>query len=321
MDRRPGAAGPPLTSSGGRRALGRVAVVESARVLLLELDHASPPGRLLTWLQDAGLDVDVCDLAAGDALPEDRSRYGGIVVLGGKMGAGDDAEHPFLAEIRALLRAVVSDGTPTLGVCLGAQLLAAANGGRVREDPDGPELGAQLIAKRSAAAQDPLFGPLPITPDVIQWHFDTISTLPPRRGAARQLAGVREPGVPARPAGLGHPVPHRDHARDRAGLGPRRRRALAGLRPRPHHRPRSRARTTTSTRCGRPSSQRFADVVRDPSSVAGASRRTDVDGRAADRPGGDPRRARGRGRGCPGHADRVRRAAGPADADAPTPRR
>ena len=52
-------------------------------------------------------------------------------------------------------------------------------------NPDGPEIGAQLIAKRTAAATDPLFGPLPITPGRLQWHFDAITALPP---GAIQLA-------------------------------------------------------------------------------------------------------------------------------------
>jgi len=82
-------------------------------------------------------------------------------------------------------RAAVSGELPTLGVCLGGQLLAVANGGQVAPNPDGPEFGAQLIAKRAASANDPLFGPLPITPDVIQWHFDAINSLPP---GALQLA-------------------------------------------------------------------------------------------------------------------------------------
>lgn len=147
-------------------------------MLVVELDHADPPGRLRDWLVAAGVDVVVADLAAGEPLP-DLSGFGGVVVLGGKMGAADDAAHPYLADVRELLRAVVRDEVPTLAVCLGAQLLAAANGGRVIENPDGPELGAHLIAKRAAAATDPLFGPLPITPDVIQWHYDTVSVLPP----------------------------------------------------------------------------------------------------------------------------------------------
>jgi GMP synthase-like glutamine amidotransferase len=106
--------------------------------------------------------------------------------MGGKMGALDDDVAPFLPAVRAALREAVSAELPTLGVCLGHQLLAAAHGGQVRRMPDGPEIGALLVAKRSAASTDPLFGPLPITPDVLQWHYDEVSQLPP---GAVQLAG------------------------------------------------------------------------------------------------------------------------------------
>jgi GMP synthase-like glutamine amidotransferase len=102
------------------------------------------------------------------------------------MGANDDADAPSLPAVRQLLREAVTDEVPTLGVCLGHQLLAVANGGRIRRMPDGPEVGAQLVAKRTAAATDPLFRALPITPDVLQWHFDEVHVLPP---GARQLAG------------------------------------------------------------------------------------------------------------------------------------
>ena len=94
------------------------------------------------------------------------------------MGANDDDVAPWLPHERALLREAVSREIPTLGICLGGQLLAAANGGRVRASPEQAEIGAQLVAKRTAAATDPLFGPLPITPDVLQWHYDAITVLP-----------------------------------------------------------------------------------------------------------------------------------------------
>lgn len=152
---------------------------------MLQLHGADPPGRLGDWLRTAGLDIELRDLGGGADVPVDLSAHGGLVVLGGGMGAYDDDTTPFLPGVRELLRAAVRDEVPTLGVCLGAQLLAAANGGRVERNPEGPELGAQLIAKRAAAGTDPLFGPMPITPDVIQWHYDAITTLPP---GAVQLA-------------------------------------------------------------------------------------------------------------------------------------
>jgi GMP synthase (glutamine-hydrolysing) len=162
-----------------RTRLGRVARVGPTPLLMLQLHHADPPGRIGDWLRDAGVDIELCDLGAGAQLPPDLSEYAGLVVLGGGMGVYDDQAEPFLPGVRDLLRAAVRHEVPTLGICLGAQLLAVANGGRVAPNPDGPEIGAQLIAKRAAAATDPLFGPLPITPDVIQWHYDAITVLPP----------------------------------------------------------------------------------------------------------------------------------------------
>ncbi|MEO9138181.1 MAG: type 1 glutamine amidotransferase [Jatrophihabitans sp.] len=150
----------------------------TTRALILQLDRADPPGRLADWLTDAGLAFDVCDISAGAAVPSNLSDYDALVVLGGAMSASDDGAHSFLASVRELLRAAVRNEVPTLAICLGAQLLALAHGGRIEPNPEGPELGAQLIAKRSAGATDPLFGPMPITPDVIQWHYDTISALP-----------------------------------------------------------------------------------------------------------------------------------------------
>lgn len=153
------------------------------RVLVIQNADSDPLGRLDEWLTETGL---VLEPVAGPDLPADLSGFAGLVVLGGPMGATDDDVAPWLPHERALLRAAVAAELPTLAICLGAQLLAAANGGRVAPNPDGPEIGAQLIAKRGAAATDPLFGSMPITPDVIQWHYDAVITLPP---GAIQLAG------------------------------------------------------------------------------------------------------------------------------------
>ncbi|MDT4919375.1 MAG: hypothetical protein QOI15_277 [Pseudonocardiales bacterium] len=140
----------------------------SPRVLVVEPAPSDPVGRLGDWLRGSGLDLDV----TAEARPIDG--YAGLVVMGGEQSA-NDAE---LAPIRQLLRDAVARELPTLGVCLGGQLLAAANGGRVAPSPDNQEFGAGLVAKRQAASTDPLFGALPITPDVIQWHFDAITALP-----------------------------------------------------------------------------------------------------------------------------------------------
>jgi GMP synthase (glutamine-hydrolysing) len=145
-------------------------------VLVVQNAASDPIGRLGTWLTDAGAHLDV---VAADDLPSELTGVDALISLGGPMGANDDATVPWMAHEKQVLRAAVAQEIPTLGICLGAQLLAAANGGRVEVSPEGPEIGAQLVAKRTAAGTDPLFAELPITPDVIQWHYDAITALPP----------------------------------------------------------------------------------------------------------------------------------------------
>lgn len=150
----------------------------STRLLLVQPSEIDPPERLGDWLAGAGADL-VLRRPAQDGVPERPDGYAGVVCLGGEMGAGDDADHPWLGPLRRLLATTVAARLPVLGVCLGAQVLAAATGGAVRRAPDGPEAGTLLVAKRDVAEHDPLFGPVPLTPDVIQFHHDEIHRLPP----------------------------------------------------------------------------------------------------------------------------------------------
>jgi GMP synthase (glutamine-hydrolysing) len=149
-----------------------------SRVLVIVNDPSDPLGPLGDWLSEAGLELQIVD-AYSERPPASLDGYDGLLVLGGSMGANDDDASPWLPAVRALLSEAVRAELPTLGICLGGQLLAVAAGGRVSANPDGPEYGAQLIAKRANAATDPLFGAMPITPDVIQWHVDAVTQLPP----------------------------------------------------------------------------------------------------------------------------------------------
>jgi len=153
-------------------------VTSEVRLLVVEHGPDVPIARLGDWLRQAGATLDIRGGHRSDEIPDDAAGFDGLVIMGGAMGAHDDDEAPWLAQVRRLLANAVRDRTPTLGVCLGAQLLAAATGGRV-ERAAHPEIGAGLVAKRAAAATDPLFRELPIAPDVVQWHFDEITALPP----------------------------------------------------------------------------------------------------------------------------------------------
>ncbi|MGH3683398.1 MAG: type 1 glutamine amidotransferase, partial [Natronosporangium sp.] len=164
-------------------------------VLVIENDPDDHPGRLGEWLAAAGLRLAVVRAHAGQEVPTDPSRYAGLVVLGGGQHAFPDPAGapgaPWFPATESLLRAAVRERVPTLAICLGAQLLATAHGGRVEPAAAGPELGPALVARRDAAESDPLFGAVPFTPDVFQWHRDEVTELPP--GAVLLAASTRCP--------------------------------------------------------------------------------------------------------------------------------
>ena len=147
-------------------------------LLVLQPSATDPLGPLGTWLTGGGAELRVVRPFDGDVVPPDLDGVDGVVCLGGEMGATADEAHPWLPSVRALLTAAVAQRVPVLAICLGAQLLAVACGGSVRTMPQGPEAGVRLVAKRDAAAEDPLLSQLPFTPDVVQFHSDEVSRLP-----------------------------------------------------------------------------------------------------------------------------------------------
>jgi GMP synthase-like glutamine amidotransferase len=150
-----------------------------ARALVVTHTASESPGTLAEWLPAAGVSLDVAEPWNGDELPESVTADA-LIVMGGPQQAYDDGSAPWLSQTKQLMRRATDEGLPVLGICLGAQLLAEATGGRVQPGEQGPELGARLVAKRDAALDDPLFAELPLSPLVVQWHWDAIVELPLR---------------------------------------------------------------------------------------------------------------------------------------------
>lgn len=122
--------------------------------------------------RERGHSLDEWSLAWGTPIPRPLDSYGAVLVFGGAMHADQDEHHPWLTEETLFLQRLLDLGLPTLGVCLGAQLLARAAHAPVLPAPE-PELGWLPVELTDAAAGDPVLGGLPRRFDAFQWHFYT----------------------------------------------------------------------------------------------------------------------------------------------------
>jgi GMP synthase (glutamine-hydrolysing) len=146
------------------------------RLLAVQHIACEPPAAFEDELRSRGLELERVELDEGEALPDWRG-FDATIVMGGPMGAYEDDAHPWLVDEKRTLREAVEAGHPVWGVCLGAQLLAAALGARVYPGPQA-EVGLLDVELTAAAASDPVFAEAPRRFPTLQWHGDTFD-LPP----------------------------------------------------------------------------------------------------------------------------------------------
>lgn len=148
-----------------------------SKVLMVINSTESGPRRAGEWLREAGIEtVDV--VAETTPLPENLDGFDGLVMLGGGLLPYEDENAPWLATERELARQAIDADLPTLGICLGGQLLAHVGGGEVRGEYGTPESGAVLITTTAAGRNDPVLGVLGEGAHMIENHVDQITQLP-----------------------------------------------------------------------------------------------------------------------------------------------
>ena len=147
------------------------------RVAVVQHEVDCGPALFGAWMADAGATVSVCHAYAGEALP-DPATYDALVVLGGAMGAHDDADSPWLAPVRERIRVHAADGVPVLGICLGHQLAAVALGGEVETNARGQTFGLRTMGWTQEAHLDPLMHELATPRRGVHWHDDVVTAVP-----------------------------------------------------------------------------------------------------------------------------------------------
>jgi GMP synthase-like glutamine amidotransferase len=125
-----------------------------------------------------GVDVDTRRAYSGDDIPSDVAGFDGVVVMGGPMSATSADGFPSRDAEVSLMADALRAGIPTLGICLGAQILALAAGGAVAPNAYGPEIGWAPVDLAPACADDRLFAGLPPALTVLHWHGETFEVPP-----------------------------------------------------------------------------------------------------------------------------------------------
>jgi GMP synthase (glutamine-hydrolysing) len=159
------------------------------RIAVVQHEANCPPHLVGTWMADAGADITVCHAYAGEALP-DPATYDGLVVLGGAMGANDDADSPWLAPVRERIREHANAGVPVLGICLGHQLAAVALGGEVETNSRGQTFGLRTLGWTPDAHVDPLMSTVATPRRGVHWHDDVVTAVPDGAVVLARTEGV-----------------------------------------------------------------------------------------------------------------------------------
>jgi GMP synthase (glutamine-hydrolysing) len=148
------------------------------KLLVFQHVASEPLGHLDPLLRASGVRIRYVNFGREPQAQPDVRRYDGLVVLGGPMNVDQAGQLPHLGFEMQAIREAVAGQRPVLGICLGAQLLAAAMGGVVHPN-EVPEIGWYRLHTRPDAHADPLFRHFERrAPYVFQWHAYTFAPPP-----------------------------------------------------------------------------------------------------------------------------------------------
>ena len=141
-----------------------------SEVLIIQHEAGEGPGTIEEEVIRAGHKVRRVRIDQGDKVPNEVGVMGGLIVMGGSMGVGDQGKLSHLKAEIALLKQFHKAEKPILGICLGAQLLAAALGTEVAAGEK--EIGWYPVRKLPDAFKDPVLRRLPENFPALMWHGD-----------------------------------------------------------------------------------------------------------------------------------------------------
>ncbi len=158
-------------------------------VLIVEHHDKPSDGEVGNAIRQAGVPIEVLWGEKGDPIPANADDYEALVIFGGAMAVDDEVRCPYIPELIRLIQDFGRTDKPVLGVCLGAQLVARAYGGKPILDGFF-ELGYCPVRLTEDGRDDPVVGHMVSDQAIFQWHTDHF-TLPP--GAVHLATGDDHP--------------------------------------------------------------------------------------------------------------------------------
>ncbi|GGE43722.1 amidotransferase [Halopseudomonas oceani] len=126
-------------------------------------------GMIEHWLHSKGYEISCSRMYAGDPLPA-LDEFDVLIIMGGPMSANDEAQLPWLHSEKAFIRAALTADKVILGICLGAQLIAASLGQAVYPNRE-REIG--WFPVRGSTHQNGAAFHFPPRLPVLHWHGET----------------------------------------------------------------------------------------------------------------------------------------------------
>ncbi len=141
------------------------------KILFIQHGETDKPGLLAETLGRSHVAIEIAHPYLGEALPASLDLFHGLAVGGGAQGAYESDKYPYLNQECHLIQEAAHSGKPVLGLCLGAQLMAAALGAPVRRG-ERREVGFFPVTLDPIAKYDPLLCDLPTDFVATHWHGD-----------------------------------------------------------------------------------------------------------------------------------------------------
>ncbi|MEX2214582.1 MAG: type 1 glutamine amidotransferase [Phycisphaeraceae bacterium] len=146
-------------------------------LIVFQHEPHEAPALLGQALQAHGCQLRTIKLFAGDAVPPDLDDVDGILILGGAANVDEADKHAWMNAELAYIKQAHDAGLPIVGICLGAQLIAAALGGKVAPMAK-PEVGWKNIKLAFAGTTDPILAGIPWDTTQFHLHGQEVAALP-----------------------------------------------------------------------------------------------------------------------------------------------